>query len=53
LSPKKKYFNSDEKLDIEVIRLSSLTIDKRKASYVRGGIFSITCQIFLTDLLRG
>lgn len=38
---------------LKVNRLNQMTIEKRKVCYVKSGVYAVSCQIFLTDLLRG
>ena len=49
--PKKSQLGREESLIVK--RIHDLTIDKRKIQYLRAGIYSLTSQIFMTDLLRG
>ena len=38
---------------IEIVNLTILNIEKRRKCYLKAGIYSISCQVFMTDLLRG
>lgn len=46
-------FGKEVRQQLKVVRLNNQTIQKRKISYVKAGVYSVSCQIFLTDLLRG
>ena len=50
--PLKKSFDEEARRLLKVKRLNT-TIDKRKACYVRSGVYAVSNKIFLTDLLRG
>jgi hypothetical protein len=52
-NPLEARIDQNFRTNCKVVRLNQLTIEKRKTHYIRPGIYSLSCQIFLTDLLRG
>lgn len=50
---KKKYFEPDTAGALDIVRMNSQLIDKRKIHYMKPGLLSLSSQVFLTDLLRG
>lgn len=50
---RKNHFEPDIEGALDIVRMNSQPIEKRKVLYMKAGILALSSQVFLTDLLRG